>query len=410
VIVSVLSRTLAIFVIASTSQALVLQAAAPAKPSASASSAVKPAASEPALAFDEVARRAVSARETGAASEALEWYRRGVGLRPAWEEGWWYVGSLAYSADRYAEARDAFGRFVALKPDAGAGWAMRGLSEFQLKQYDEAQRHLSQGMALGSVGNGEIRKIVYYDFALLRIRAGQFELALEPLQSLARSGPETPALLDACGLVALRDSRLPVEIPEERRELVRSAGGAVFAGLTWQSEEMRRRFDALIERYPKQPNLHYTYGMFLKEVDLDKALAAYEREVEVQPEAVLPRLELAFAHETNGRYAEALPWAEAAAKRAPGLFATRYALGRALVELGQVERGVLELEEAVRLAPESPEVRFALVRAYTAAGRQQDVERERAVFRKLVAEHKGPSSLPAFARDLTAPPEAPPKP
>jgi tetratricopeptide (TPR) repeat protein len=265
-------------------------------------------------------------------------------------------------------------------------------------------------MALGSVGNGEIRKVVYYHFALLRIRAGQFELALEPLQTLARSGPETPALLDACGLVALRDARLPAEIPAEKRELVRAAGGAVYSALGLKSEEMQSRFDALVARHPAVPNLHYTYGLFLKDVDAAKAQAAWEREVQVQPDAVLPRLELAFAHETSGRYAEALPWAEAAVKLAPRLFASHYALGRALVELGPAERAVQELEEAARLAPESPEVRFALVRAYGAAGRAEDVERERAVFRKLVAERKGPSEVPGFARDLTTPSEPPSKP
>jgi predicted Zn-dependent protease len=131
----------------------------------------------------------------------------------------------------------------------------------------------------------------------------------------------------------------------------------------------------------------------------------------MQPDAVLPRLEIAFAHERNGRFAEALPWAEQAARLAPRLFAARYALGRALVETGQVPRGVAELEAAVRLAPESPEVRFALVRAYHAAGRTEDVERERAIFKKLEAQKKGPSSdVPGFARDLTAPSEPSPTP
>lgn len=384
------------------------QAPAPSKPAAASSAPTT--TREPALSFDEVAKRAATAREAEAPEDAVKWYRRGVKLSPSWEEGWWYLGSLCYSTDRYAEARDAFGKFLALKPEAGPAWALRGLSEFRLKQYDEAQRHLAKGMSLGSVGNGEIRKVVYYHFALLRIRAGQFELALEPLQTLARSGPETPALLDACGLVALRDGRLPADIPAEKGEMVRSAGAAVYSGLGLKLDEMQSRFDALLVRYPAVPNLHYTYGLFLKDVDAAKALGAYEREVEVQPGAVLPRLELAFAHETNGRYAEALPWAEAAVKLAPRLFAAHYALGRALVELGPPERAVQELEQAVSLAPESPEVRFALVRAYGAAGRTDDVERERAVFRKLVAERKGPSDVPGFARDLTVPPEPPSKP
>jgi len=359
------------------------------------------AAASPEVPFDEVARRAAAARD-GAPEQALEWYRRGVKMRPTWDEGWWYLGSLSYSADRYAAARDAFARFLTLKPEAGPAWALRGLAEFQLEQYEEAERHLSKAMSLGSVGNLEIRKVVYYHFALLRIRAGQFELAVDPLQKLAQGGePETPALLDACGLVALREARLPAGLPAERRELARAAGAAVYAGLAGKADEMRRRFDALLERHPSVLNLHYTYGLFLKEADADKAIAVQQREVELQPEAVLPRLEIAFVHEANGRYEQALPWAEAAVKRAPGLFAGHYALGRALVELGQLERGLAELEEAARRAPASPEVRFALARAYGVAGRAEDSERERETFRKLVAERKTATEVPAFARDLT---------
>ena len=75
-----------------------------------------------------------------------------------------------------------------------------------------------------------------------------------------------------------------------------------------------------------------------------------------------------------------------------------------------MERGVQELEQAVRLAPESPQVRFALVRAYSAAGRADDAARERAAFRKLAAERPGPSDVPGFARDLTSATEPPSKP
>jgi Flp pilus assembly protein TadD len=68
---------------------------------------------------------------------------------------------------------------------------------------------------------------------------------------------------------------------------------------------------------------------------------------------------------------------------APGLFAAHNALGRALVELGEVERGVTELEAAARLAPDSPEMHYSLVRAYTRAGRADDAARERAIFTEL---------------------------
>ena len=68
---------------------------------------------------------------------------------------------------------------------------------------------------------------------------------------------------------------------------------------------------------------------------------------------------------------------------APGLFAAHNALGRALVERGEIERGTSELETAARLAPDSPEMHFSLARAYAKAGRKEDAEKERATFAEL---------------------------
>ena len=54
-----------------------------------------------------------------------------------------------------------------------------------------------------------------------------------------------------------------------------------------------------------------------------------------------------------------------------------------LLEVGQVDRSIQELEEGVKLAPSSPEMHFALARAYTRAGRKQEAAREREAFKKL---------------------------
>jgi cytochrome c-type biogenesis protein CcmH/NrfG len=65
------------------------------------------------------------------------------------------------------------------------------------------------------------------------------------------------------------------------------------------------------------------------------------------------------------------------------MFAARNVLGRVLLELGEVERAIQELGEGVRLAPSSPEMHFALARAYTRAGRKEDAAREREIFKRL---------------------------
>jgi Flp pilus assembly protein TadD len=71
-----------------------------------------------------------------------------------------------------------------------------------------------------------------------------------------------------------------------------------------------------------------------------------------------------------------------------------------LVELGEVERGTLELEEAVRLAPEVPELHFALARAYAKAGRAEDAARERATFAELDQKRREKQAAEAASRPV----------
>ena len=91
-------------------------------------------------------------------------------------------------------------------------------------------------------------------------------------------------------------------------------------------------------------------------------------------------------------------------KLAPGLFAAHNALGRALFETGQVEKGIAELEAAVRLAPESRQARATLAGAYARAGRAADAEREQAALRGLEAA-QGPASRSSLAPEQGLPRE-----
>jgi predicted Zn-dependent protease len=94
-------------------------------------------------------------------------------------------------------------------------------------------------------------------------------------------------------------------------------------------------------------------------------------------------VQMAFEYLKRDQFTDALPLAEKAVQLAPKLYAARNVLGRVLLELGQVDRSIRELEEGVRLAPSSPEMHFALARAYTRAGRKQEAAREREAFKKL---------------------------
>jgi tetratricopeptide (TPR) repeat protein len=342
----------------------------------------------PVFSFEEVARRAAAARDKDDLDEAVRWYREGARLRTRWDEGLWYLATLLYEKDRFAEARDAFRRFLAIKPETGPAWALLGMCEFKLKDYGGALKSLERGTELGYGTNTAVQRAAWFHLSMLLVRAGHFELAVRPLTWLARSEPESDRLVEVAGLMLLRMPKLPAEIGPDSRELVTLAGRAAYSHLSRDGEHAGARFRELIERFPAVPNVHYAYGIFLASSDSNAALAEFRKELEIQPESVFARLDLAFELIRRGDFREALGPAEEAVKLAPGLFAAHNALGRALAETDDLPRGILELELAAKLAPESPEMHFALARAYTRAGRKDEAARERATFAELDRKRK----------------------
>ena len=337
----------------------------------------------PGPAFDQAVKAGDEARQANHLSEALEHYLKALKLRPTWAEGWWNIGAIFYEADRYPEARDAFRNLVSLDPKRGPAWGMLGLCEFQTREYERAIVSLQRGRAIGFGGNEEIASVVRYHTALLYIRFEQFEVAFDILSEFMQTGNDSPKVIEAFGLTLMRMPSLPAEVPPDKHEQVMTAGRAGFFMAARRTDEARAAFDALLKRYPNEPNVHYAYGVYLMNQDADAALKEFRRELEISPSHTAAIVQMAFEYLKRGEYDTALPLAEKGVRLAPKMYPARNVLGRVLLEVGQTERAVKELEEGVRLAPSSPEMHFALARAYTRAGRQADAARERELFKQL---------------------------
>lgn len=356
------------------------------KPRAKRSPTKPPVASPPQqdAAFDAAVKLAEDARSSGRLDEALASYGKAVQIRPSWPDGWWYLGAIFYEKDLYTQARDAFRNLAALEPTRGPVWGMLGLCEFQLKNYEPAVVALQHGRTLGFDGNQELESVVRYHAALLYIRFEKFEIAYEILREFLRTGNDTsPKISEAFGLVILRMPFLPAEVPADKREEIVLAGQAGLNMASRRLDEARKSFSTLVERYPNDPNVHYSYGVFQLSQDADLALNELKRALELQPLHQPAMVQMAFEYLKRDQLNDALPLAERAVQLQPKMYPARNVLGRVLLELGETDRSIKELEEGVRLAPQSPEMHFALSRAYTRAGRKKDADRERETFKEL---------------------------
>jgi len=224
--------------------------------------------------FDNLVKVADEARIAGRLDEAIEAYTKAVQNRPKWPDGWWYLGALYYEKDLYPQARDAFNKLVVLEPKRGPAWAMLGLCQFQTREYEPAVTAFQRGYVLGLDGNKELYTVVRYHAVLLYIRSEQFEVAFDVLRELQTDNPK---IVEAFGLIMLRMPFFPTEIPAERREEVLLAGQAGASMAAQRRDDARKAFQDLVGRYPDDPNVHYSFGVFMMHQDVDLAVKEFLR-------------------------------------------------------------------------------------------------------------------------------------
>ena len=348
--------------------------------------------------FKQLAEQGQAAADANRIPEAIRLYQQATALRPAWSEGWWYLGTMLFDSDQFAQAHDAFLHFVSVEhKQPGPGFGMLGLTEFELKNYRKALEAVEHGRALGLGDNPAfVHRVLYID-GILNNDLGQPEIALVRLtrvaNQLAAEHPDAPKdavlenieLLDAFGLAALRIRQLPAEISAKRAALVRQAGHVQALIALQDGVAAGKEIKQLVEQNPSEPGVHYMYGVYLLKEDPESAIAEFRREIEVSPQNFPARIQIALELLRTSDYKQGLPYAQRAVALAPDNFVAHFACGKLWLGLGNTDRALQELRTAVRLSPGSPDAHFALSRALTGAGQSREAEQERAEFERLKA-------------------------
>jgi len=303
-------------------------------------------------AFEKLVAQATEARKAEQWEQAIALYAKAVKLRPKYVEGYWYQGTAYYTLGKFGECRDQFRKVVKLAPKNGAAFAFLGLCEFEMQEYALSLQHLLQSRELGVGDTGELGAMARFHAAMLMTLAEQYEQALETLGEFAAEGNDSPPVIEAMGIATLRMPVLAADLPPERREMVMMAGRASYMMATRNTASAEQAFEALAARYPETPNVHYAYAICLLIEKADKAIEKFKRELELQPGHPPSMIQLAFEYENRGDAASALDWARKAVAAVPKDFAAHKALGQALLETGQSERGLAALRDAAAQAAE----------------------------------------------------------
>jgi tetratricopeptide (TPR) repeat protein len=331
--------------------------------------------------FDDLVLKATAARDRDDVPRSIELYQQALQLKPAWPDGWWFLGSLQYEADAYGAGRDALTHYLSLVPDAAPAFALRGLCEFETGEYPQSLADIQRGLSLGAAKQPRDEAVLRYDQALLLTRTGSFEAALQTYSSLVRgkvrNKAPNPEVLVGIGLAGLRIPLLPKELANEKRDMVATAGNAAFVFMSGDETAAQSAFETLFQHYPTASNAHYLYGTLLYPADHDQSAAQFKRELEIDPSNAAAQLMVAWDSLMRNDFSAALAYAEKADAEEPALPATQLVLGRALVETGDLKRGIDLLQKELQLEPDNLEIHFALAKAYSKSGRKDDARNER---------------------------------
>jgi len=166
----------------------------------------------------------------------------------------------------------------------------------------------------------------------------------------------------------------------------------------------QRRFAeaaALFSRVPGNAKAQNYLGLSEKELgQSEAAIAAYRAAIELDAGDAAPYLNLGMLLTDNQRAAEALPHLQKAAQLTPGDFQAHRELGKAFLQLRQLDNARAEFEKAVAEAPENAPVRFLLAETYRKLGLASKAAAENAEYAALTKAHSSPDSRLQGARAL----------
>lgn len=322
-----------------------------------------------------------AARERGDSVSSTKLYERALTHDPSWQEGWWYYGSLLYDQNQYPAAVNAFRKLLALNGKLGDARGMLGLSEYECKDYAKAYDDLQRATADGTELDASLRNVVDYHRALLLNVRGDSDASFMLLSSLFMKGVHSEDLQVALGLSLLRVPVYPYQLNPSRDALILDAGNVAAYMIQKQYEKAEIAFQRLLTQNPTTPFVHYAFGGMLATMGRDQdAEKQFRAETSVNPDSALAYMEWSFIESRAKRYPEALPLAKKAVELSGDSFLAHYLLGNDLLMTGDIAGSIPQLEAARRLAPEVPDIRYSLSRAYARMGKSALAKQEQSEF------------------------------
>lgn len=321
----------------------------------------------------------------GHLDDAVRLIDSGLSIDSAWKEGLWKAGLILYQHNQFEAAGSYLQRLTHADPNSGGAWALEGMCQFQLHQFRETIDNIGRANRLGIPPVLGLARAASLDRVIAYIELEDFGNSIELLNKLVpgEDPEEREQLITLYGHASLQQSMYHSLMPGQAA-VVLELGEARYASASGDHPRARALMEALIEKHPSEPMLHYTYGsLLLSWSDSDSAERQFRAELEVDPTSFAARLALAYVGRRTNHISQALPYAFAASTLKPDSYRAHLYLGQLLVAAGQLAKGCQEFEAARALSPDDAGIRYLLATTYRRLGRSEEAHRELEAFQKL---------------------------
>jgi tetratricopeptide (TPR) repeat protein len=329
--------------------------------------------------------RALELQRQGALKEAADQYRILLDQNPNYIEALGNLGTVLSRLGQYEESVEVYERALKLAPDLTPILLNLGIAHHRAGQFEKAAEAFERVL---SKQPDAIQARQLLGISLVEV-GRDLEAVAHLEQSLAAS-PDDPAVLYSLGLAYLRLGRS--ELSGIIARLEQTAAGIAAAHLlrgqkllgAYEFEASLIELEAAAKLDSRLPRLQYSMGLALLKVgQYDRAIVAFEAELGVTPRDFSTLYYLAYAHEAEGGLDAGYGRIQQALKLAPESPEANALAGKILMKQERPQAALVYLERAVNSDPGDPNNRYVLARVYQRIGRREDADREFAEVRRI---------------------------
>jgi tetratricopeptide (TPR) repeat protein len=334
---------------------------------------------------EQLFREAVAAQRSGDDATAIRKYQELLKLRPDVMEARANLGAALARAGRIAEAIKQYRVALAKSPQNGALRMNLALAYYKGRKYAEAAAELEP---LHAAATADVRVATLLGDCYAQ--TGQDDKVIAILKPVEAAHPEDLGVAWLLGSALIRSGqrREGLALVDRVAKEGNSAEAYLLAGRTAlklnEFERARDDAEAALRLNATLPGAMTLKGMVMPYLgDNGGAITALRLALAANPDDFDAHLNVGAVLHTERELPEARQHLEKALQLQPDSVMARYEMARLERSEGKVEASVADFEKVVKADPNWAQPRLELSALYYRVGRQADGEREKAAYERL---------------------------